>query len=189
MPTNAEVARRLLDIRTLMELDGESFHRYMAFERAAATLENAAPVEDLITAGELLALPGIGKTTGGAIEEIVKTGTSAILETYFEKYPRTIFEVLGVSGIGTKTAGILFESYGIGSLATLEAAIESGALEGAPRLGPKTLEKWKRGILAYKGRQARTPMPLALRIARETMTYLQAGPPLHRLEFSGVNPA
>jgi len=185
VPTNAEVARRLLDIRTLMELDGESFHRYMAFERAAATLENAAPVEDLITAGELLALPGIGKTTGGAIEEIVKTGTSAILETYFEKYPRTIFEVLGVSGIGTKTAGILFESYGIGSLATLEAAIESGALEGAPRLGPKTLEKWKRGILAYKGRQARTPMPLALRIARETMTYLQAGPPLHRLVYAG----
>lgn len=185
MPTNAEVARRLLDIRTLMELAGESFHRYMAFERAAATLENAAPVEDLIVAGELQTLPGIGKTTGAAIEEIVATGTASVLEAYFEKYPRTIFEVLGVSGIGTKTAGVLFETYGIGSLAALEAAIESGALDGAPRLGPKTIEKWKRGILAYKGRQTRTPLPVAQRIAREAIAYLEAGPPLHRLAYAG----
>lgn len=169
----------------LMELDGESFHRYSAFERAAATLENAAPVEDLIAAGELLALPGVGKSIGAAIEEIVATGTSATLERYFEKYPRTIFEVLGVSGIGTKTAGMLFETYGIGSLAVLEAAIESGILEGAPRLGPKTIEKWKRGILAYKGRQVRTPLPRALRIAEEAMAYLRTGPALDRLLCAG----
>src|SRR6185503_3591412 len=99
--------------------------------------------------------------------------------------PRTIFEVLGVSGIGAKTAGMLFSTYGIGSLAQLEAAIDSGALEGAPRLGPKTLENWKRGILAYKGRQARTPLPRARAIAREAIAYLQAGPPSHRLLYAG----
>ncbi len=186
MPSNAEVARKLLDIRTLMELDGESFHRYSAFERAAATLENASPVEDLIAAGELLALPGVGKSIGAAIEQIVATGTSEALESYFTRYPRTIFEVLGVSGIGAKTGCMLFSQYGIGSLADLERAIETGALAGAPRLGPKTLENWKRGILAYKGRQARTPMPLARRIAREAMAYLEAGPsPLQRLLYAG----
>ena len=185
MPTNAEVARKLLDIRTLMELDGESFHRYAAFERAAATLENASPVEDLIAAGELLTLPGVGKSIGAAIEQIVATGTAEALEGYFTRYPRTIFEVLGVSGIGAKTGGMLFSQYGIGSLADLEAAIDSGALAGAPRLGPKTLENWKRGILAYKGRQARTPLPKARRIAREAIAYLETGPPLHRLLYAG----
>ena len=185
VPSNAEVARKLLDIRTLMELDGESFHRYSAFERAAATLENASPVEDLIAAGELLALPGVGKSIGAAIEQIVKTGTSDALEGYFTRYPRTIFEVLGVSGIGAKTGGMLFSTYGIGSLAQLEAAIDSGVLEGAPRLGPKTLENWKRGILAYKGRQARTPLPRARAIAREAIEYLEAGPPSHRLLYVG----
>jgi len=185
VPSNAEVARKLLEIRTLMELDGESFHRYSAFERAAATLENASPVEDLIAAGELLALPGVGKSIGAAIEQIVATGTAEALESYFARYPRTIFEVLGVSGIGAKTGGMLFATYGIGSLAQLEAAIDSGALEGAPRLGPKTLENWKRGILAYKGRQARTPLPRARAIAREALAYLEAGPPSHRLLYAG----
>jgi DNA polymerase (family 10) len=185
VPSNAEVARKLLDIRTLMELDGESFHRYSAFERAAATLENASPVEDLIAAGELLSLPGVGKSIGAAIAQIVATGTADALEGYFTRYPRTIFEVLGVSGIGAKTGGMLFSQYGIGSLAQLEAAIDGGALEGAPRLGPKTLENWKRGILAYKGRQARTPLPKARRIAREAIAYLEGGPPLHRLLYAG----
>src|SRR5581483_5601622 len=109
--SNTEVAKKLLDIRMLMELAGEPFYKYTAFERAAATLENAAPVADIIAAGELLKLPGIGKSIGGTIEEIVNTGTAQALEELHKRFPPTIFEVLGVSGIGVKTAALLFENY------------------------------------------------------------------------------
>lgn len=183
--SNSEVARKLLEIRTLMELAGESFYKYTAFEKAAATVENAAPLGDLVAAGEHLKLSGVGKTIGTVIEQLVKTGTADQLEELHKRFPPTLLEVLGVSGIGTKTAGMLFSEYGIASLADLEAAIAAGALEGVPRLGSKTIENWKRGILAYRGRQRRTPLPAALAIARQAMTYVRLGPPLERLVFAG----
>ncbi len=42
--TNADIARRLKEIRTLMEFAGEPFFKFMAYERAAETIENAPPV-------------------------------------------------------------------------------------------------------------------------------------------------
>ncbi len=185
MLSNTAVAQKLLEIRTLMELAGESFYKYTAYERAAASVENAPPLADLVAADEHLKLPGVGKTIGGVIEQLVKTGTADQLEELFVRFPPTLLEVLGVSGIGTKTAGMLFTDYGIASLADLEAAIAAGTLLGVPRLGSKTIDNWKRGILAYRGRQRRTPLPQALAIANETVAYLQEGPPLERLSFAG----
>ena len=185
MLSNTQVAQKLLEIRTLMEMAGESFYKYMAYEKAAASVENAPPLADLVAAGEHLKLPGVGKSIGTVIEQLVRTGSADQLDALHERFPPSLLEVLGVSGIGTKTAATLFAEYGIASLADLETAIAAGALAGVPRLGNKTIENWRRGILAYKGRQRRTPLPAALAIAREAMTYVREGPPLERLEFAG----
>jgi DNA polymerase (family 10) len=183
--SNNEVAQKLLEIRTLMEMAGESFYKYMAYEKAAASVENAPPLNDLIAAGEHLKLPGIGKSIGAAIEQLVRTGTADQLNALYQRFPPTLLEVLGVSGIGTKTAAMLFAEYGIASLSDLEAAIGAGTLLGVPRLGSKTIDNWKRGILAYKGRQRRTPLPRALAIARQAVAYVEQGPLLQRLAFAG----
>ncbi|MDE2481564.1 MAG: DNA polymerase/3'-5' exonuclease PolX [bacterium] len=185
MLSNAEVANKLLEIRTLMEMAGETFYKYSAFEKAAASVENAPPLADLRAAGELLALPGIGKSIGAVIEQLLDTGRADALDQLYTRFPPSIVEVLGVNGIGVKTAAMLWKDYQIGSLADLEAALASGTLAGIPRLGPKTIENWKRGILAYKGRQRRTPLARALRIAGEAMAYLRAGPPHDRLVYAG----
>jgi DNA polymerase (family X) len=183
--SNSEVAQKLLEIRTLMEMAGESFYKYMAYEKAAASIENAAPLADLIAAGEHLRLPGVGKSIGAAIEQLVLTGSTTQLDDLYRRFPPTLLEVLGVSGIGTKTTAMLFADYGIASLSDLEAAIAAGTLAGVPRLGSKTIENWKRGILAFKGRQRRTPLPQALAIARQAVDYLEQGPSLERLSFAG----
>jgi DNA polymerase (family 10) len=80
---------------------------------------------------------------------------------------------------------MLFEQYGVGSLGELEKAIDSGILDAAPRMGRKTIENIRRGILAYRGRQRRTPLAQALTAARECMAFLQEGPALHRLTYAG----
>ncbi len=185
MLSNADVAAKLLEIRTLMELGGESFYKYMAYEKAAASVENAPPLAGLVDSGEHLKLPGIGKTIGAVVEQLVRTGRAEPLDALYERFPPSILEVLSVSGIGVKTAATLFSEYGIASLADLEAALESGRFAGVPRMGPKTLENWKRGILAYKGRLHRTPIAMALTIAREAMDVVRAGPPLDRLAYAG----
>lgn len=185
MAGNAEIARSLMRLRTLMELSGETFYKFMAYERAASALENAPPAADLIASGELTGIPGIGKSIAATIEEICRTGTCEQLTILTRRYPETIFEVLGVSGIGIKTAAMLFEEYGIGSLADLERAIDSGTLQTAPRMGRKTIDNIRRGILAYRGRQHRTPLAKALATARQAMAFLQEGPPLQRLTYAG----
>ena len=185
MLSNADVAAKLLEIRTLMEMAGESFYKYMAYEKAAASVENAPPLADLVASGEHLKLPGIGKTIGAAVDQLVRTGRADPLDELYKRYPPTILEVLSVSGIGVKTAGTLFSEHGIASLADLEAAIASGALAGIPRLGRKTIENWKRGILAYKGRLRRTPLARALVVAREAMDYVRSGPATDNLTYAG----
>jgi len=185
VPTNAEIAQCLMRIRTLMELSGESFYKFIAYERAAAALENASPAADLIASGELRGVPGIGKSLAATIQEIVSTGACAQLEALQQRYPPTIFEVLGVSGIGIKTAAMLFEQFGIASLADLERALDSGTLDAAPRMGSKTLDNIRRGILAYRGRQQRTPLSHALGVAREVSAYLEEGAALLRLTCAG----
>jgi DNA polymerase (family X) len=185
MLSNADVAAKLLEIRTLMELSGESFYKYMAFEKAAASVENAAPLAELVSTGEHLKLPGIGKSIGAVVEQLVRTGKAVALEELHRRFPPSIMEVLSINGIGVKTAAMLFAQHGIASLSDLEDAIAKGTLADLPRLGKKTIENWKRGILAYKGRQNRTPLAVALVIAREAMDFVREGPPLERLVAAG----
>ena len=185
MPTNAEIAVKLKEIRTLMEFAGEPFFKFMAYERAAETLENAPPAAQLLAEDDLVKLPGIGKTIAGRIREIVETGTSPYYEELAAKYPPTLLEVLSVSGIGMKTAQALFAQQGIASLADLERAVEAESLVGVARLGPKSIENIKRGILAHKGRQKRTPLGRALPLAREAIAYLAAGSPADYLTYAG----
>jgi DNA polymerase (family 10) len=185
MLSNADVAAKLLEIRTLMEMAGMSFYKYMAFEKAAASVENAPPLRDIAAAGELTKLPSIGKSIAVVITQLLERGGADALDELYAIFPPTIVEVLGVSGIGAKTAASLWSDFQIGSLADLEAAIESEVFAGVPRLGPKTIENWKRGILAYKGRKRRMPLAHALRIADEAMEYLRAGPAHDRLVYAG----
>ncbi len=173
--SNADIARALKEIRTLMEFAGEPFFKFMAYERAAETLENAAPAAQLLASGELQGLPGIGKTIAARIAELLETGTIAYRDELAARYPLTLLEVLGVQGIGMKTAQAMFSELGIASLADLERALDTGALAGMPRLGKKSLENIKRGILAYKGRRTRTPIGRALPLARLAMAYVAAG--------------
>ena len=171
--TNREIAERLREIRTLMEFAGEAFFKFMAYERAAETLENAAPLGSGVDEARLIELPGVGKSIAARIASIARTGTEPYLEELRAKYPSTLLELLGVQGVGMKTAQQLFERLGIASLADLERALDDGALSTIPRLGAKSIENIRRGVLAYKGRTKRTPLGVALPLAREVIDYLR----------------
>lgn len=155
-----------------MEFAGEDYFRFMAYERAADAIGNAPPVADLILAGELTSLPGVGKSIAEKIAAIVRTGTCDYLDELRARYPPGLMQVLTVPGVGIKTARMLYEQFGIGSLSDLERALDDGTLAGAPRLGKKSLENLRRGILASKGRQRRWPLGVARPIADEIIAYL-----------------
>lgn len=171
-PTNAGIAQRLREIRVLMEFAGEPFFKFMAYERAAEAVENAAPIADLAAAGTLTELPGVGATIAGRIAELCAIGTCGYLEELRARYPATLLEVLAVPGLGMKTAQMLFDRVGIASLAGLEEALRSGALDGLPRLGKKSIENLRRGVLVAKGRRRRTPLGRAQPVATAILAML-----------------
>ena len=183
--TNAEIAGRLKEIRTLMEFAGEPFFKFMAYERAAETIENAPPLAGVIADGRLQELPGVGKTIAGRIADLCASGTCDYLEELRSLYPSTLIEVLGVGGVGMKTAQLLYERLGVASLADLEKALAAGALSEIPRLGKKSIENIRRGVLAYVGRTKRTPLGTALPLAREIMAYLAANTAAEDLTTAG----
>ena len=183
--TNAEIAGRLKEIRTLMEFAGEPFFKFMAYERAAETIENAAPLSDVLAGGRLQELPGVGKTIATRIAELCETGTCGYLEELRARYPSTLLEVLGVGGVGIKTARLMFDLLGIASLADLERALAAGTLSEIPRLGKKSIENIQRGVLAYQGRSKRTPLGIAMPLAREIVAYLAASTPARDLTPAG----
>jgi len=185
LPSNAEIARTLKEIRTLMEFAGEPFFKFMAYERAAETLENAAPAAQLIATGEIQRLPGVGKTIAARVAELLETGTIAYRDELAAEYPLTLMEVLAVPGIGMKTAQALFKERGVASLGDLERAVNSGTLAGFARLGKKSIENIQRGILAYRGRQTRTPLGKALPLAHDVLAYLAEGGGAANLAFAG----
>ncbi len=168
-----------------MEFAGEPFFKFMAYERAAETLENAAPAAGLVAANELQALPGIGKTIAARIAELLQTGSIAYRDELAAMYPPSLLDVLAVQGIGMKTAQTLFKELGIASLPDLERAVEAGALDGVARLGKKSIENIQRGILALRGRQSRTPLGRALPLARTILAYLAAGGKAQNLAYAG----
>jgi len=168
-----------------MEFAGEPFFKFMAYERAASAIENAAPVPDLIASGTLLELNGVGKTIAGRVADLAATGTCDYLEELRSKYPPTLIDLLGVTGVGMKTAIALYEQLGVASLGDLEAAIASGALAALPRLGKKSIDNIKRGLLAFKGRQTRTPIGKALPIARAIIAYLAERTDAADLTYAG----
>jgi len=84
-----------------------------------------------------------------------------------------------------KTAQALYQEQGVASLADLERALEAGSLVGMARLGPKSIENIKRGVLAYKGRRRRTPLGRALPLARAIAAYVAAGSPAENVTCAG----
>ncbi len=184
-PTNAEIAHRLKEIRTLMEFAGEPFFKFMAYERAAETIENAPPLADLIAGGRLQELPGVGKTIAARIADLCSSGSCDFLDELRSRYPSTLTDVLGVQGVGMKTAQMLYETLGIASLPDLETAIAAGALDTLPRFGKKSVDNIKRGLLAYRGRAKRTPLGTALPLAHEIIAFLRERSPVHDVTPAG----
>jgi len=128
---------------------------------------------------------GVGKTIAGRVADLAASGTCDYLEELRAKYPPTLIDLLGVTGVGMKTAMALYKQLGVASLPDLEAAIASGAVAALPRLGKKSIENMKRGILAYQGRQMRTPIGEALPIARSLIAYLAENTDAADLTYAG----
>ena len=154
--TNKAVARHLKLTADLVELTGGNPFRARAFASGARTVERLEePVAELLAAGELVGVKGIGKGLAAEIDELLQTGTMGVTETLLQSLPPGLPEVLRVKGLGVKKVRALWTEAGVTSIEDLEAAAVSGKLESLDGFGAKTVQNILGAVeqlKAYRGK-------------------------------------
>lgn len=137
--TNAEVARALDRIATLLEIDGANPFRVRAYREGARVIETLGESAAALGAepGGLEALKGIGKDLAARIRDLTTTGHTEMLDELRARIPDEVAGFTELQGLGPKRVKTLFETLGIRDRAALGAAARDGRLRGLPGFGEK----------------------------------------------------
>jgi DNA polymerase (family 10) len=184
--SNASVADLLERHGRLLEIAGESPFRTRAFTRAAESLRlYPKRVAEVAAEGRLRDIPGIGEGIAAATMQILETGSFDAHSQLSDRLPETLVELIAIPGVGAKTALRLYSQLGVDSLAALEAALASGQVRAAKGLGTRAEAAMRAGIDAVQRRSGRTPIGVALPIARAFMAAFSAARPRDMLSLAG----
>ena len=189
MTSNSEIARHLYEmarLATLAEGSSNAF-RVRAYETAARSVDGASEPVSEMTEAELTALRGVGKSTASKIRELVESGSIARLEELRAQFPPGFVALTRVPGVGPKTAVRLHDELGIKDIDDLRGAIERHDLRDLPGMGEKTEENIRAAIerLGVGGKENRTPMIEAIRVAREVCEAIERVPGVESAEPMG----
>jgi DNA polymerase (family 10) len=156
LPRNADVADQLELLSDLLEIEGESAFRVLAYRRAAARVrETGTPVAQLAREGTAKELPGIGTTIQEKIVQIIDTGEIAALTKRRQTIPPEVVEFLRIPGLGPKTVRKIWQELGVTTLAELKEAARAQRLRTLPGLGAKVEES----VLKAAGRKRKVSGP------------------------------
>ena len=145
--TKNDVANALAEIGTLLELAGESDFRTRAYHNGSRILKQfTGDFDELVRAGSLGKINGIGDALADKITTLVETGSLNYLDDLRKKTPAGLIELLRIQGLGPKKAKTLYDELNVDSIDKLKSAIENGNVAKLKGFGAKTASKLLEGI-------------------------------------------
>jgi DNA polymerase (family 10) len=152
---NAAIGERLEAFAALLDLAGASYYTARAYRRAAELVRSTpAPVADLVRAGRVRELRGIGPGIERRLVELVETGRIEELD----ELERTVQpEIVGLGrflGLSAKRSVEIARALGVTSAAEFREAARAGRLRSVRGIGAKR----EAAILAALEREQR-PRP------------------------------
>jgi DNA polymerase (family 10) len=185
--TKNEIADILIQIGTLLELQGENPFKVRAYQAGARALEEIEQTElaRLIAAGELKSVKGIGDALAQKITELHTTGRLGFFEKLRGAVEPGLVEMLQIPGLGPKKIRALHTQLGIADIAALTKACQDGRVAELAGFGEKTQAKLLEGI---KNREAYGRRHLwwdAAEIAAPIVASLRQLPGVRRAEAAG----
>ncbi len=137
---NRHIADRLDSFATLLELSEDANpYTARAYRRAAATIREAAvPVADLVKAGRVRQLKGIGQGIEARLRELVETGEIAELAELERDLAPDMVGLGRYLGLSAKRSIELSRALGVRTADEFRAAAAAGRLGTVPGIGPKT---------------------------------------------------
>jgi DNA polymerase (family 10) len=148
--TNAHIAEQLEAFASLLDLSGSGYYTSRAYRRAAETIrETKAPIAELVAAGRIQELRGIGPGIAARLRELVETGRIAELEELEREVQPELVGLGRFLGVGPKRMVEIGRALGVSTAEEFRAAARAGRLTTVPGIGPQTerrlLERLERG--------------------------------------------
>ncbi len=151
---NAAIAEQLESFAALLDLTGASFYTSRAYRRAAETIrETKAPVADLVAAGRVRELRGIGAGIAARLEELVSTGRIAELDELQREVQPELIGLGRYLGLAPKRMVEIGKALGISTVDEFRTAAREGRLTTVAGIGPRTEQR----IIAALDRESREP--------------------------------
>lgn len=184
---NRDVADLFETIAQLLSIRGDQIHRVLAYQRAAESIRDLGrDISQVSMAGELLQIPGIGKTLAEKIEEILTTGRLSFYEKLAQEIPPSLVSLLRVEGLGPKRVKQIYEALGVTTLAELTAVAQAGKLRQLPGMGAKSEQKLLAAIASLNRHgDGRIPLGDAWPLAQEILTTLGQLPGVTQTAVAG----
>jgi DNA polymerase (family 10) len=179
---NQEIVDILYEISELLEIQGEIQWKFLAYRRAARTIENLSQNIAEVLGKEKL--PGIGKALEEKIKELLTTGKLEYYEELKKQIPPLLLKMIQIPEIGPKTAKLLYDSLHLKSLDDLEKAAQSHRIQRIKGIGPKTEQTILKNIKNIQKPQ-RTLLGTILPIADEIITKLKASKEVKQISVAG----
>jgi DNA polymerase (family 10) len=173
---NHEVAGVLADIARLLELEGEDTYKIRAYRKAAHSIETLpGGVDDYRREGRLEEIPGVGKSIGELVTELLETGSSHFYEALKKDVPPELFEVMEVPGIGRRTAIKIHRALGVATVSEFKKAATTHRIKKIKGMGEKAERRVLDSIEQYQRRaaDARIPLYRAMGVATEAVGYMR----------------
>ena len=182
----ARIAQVLDEMGTLLELRGENPFRCRAYHAAAQALTNLPDdLSEMIAAGRLAEVPGIGDTMHAKVVQLATTGHLPAYDDLRRSTPPGLVALLRIPGLGPKKIKSLYDTLAIESLADLRKAGESGAIAKLKGFGTKTEAKILEGIAFVEKSGDRILQNHALRLVAPIVEAVRAHPKVIRAEYCG----
>ena len=142
-----EVTVRLREMAQRLSLQGGNRFRARAYETAADNLALITkPLGEVIAAGELTTIPGIGRAIAATVERLYRTGEDPALGQLRKDLPEGVLHILSIPGLRANQVLRLYQETGISSVEELRRAIEDGSLKTSKALTPAFQRKLSQGL-------------------------------------------
>src|SRR5579864_2169195 len=130
---NATVAARLDEYAALLELAGAGYYTSRAYRRAAELIRaTPAPIAELVRAGRVRELRGIGPGIERRLRELVETGELAELRELARTVSPELAAFGRLMGMDARRSTEIGRALGIRSVEELRLAAQEGRLRDAP---------------------------------------------------------
>jgi DNA polymerase (family 10) len=181
-----QVAEKLVEIGTLLELKGENPFKTRAYQNAARALESLTePLTKVVAENRLGELKGIGDGIQQKITTLVTTGGLPYYDELKASVPTGLLEMLAIPGVGPKKVKALHDHLKITSIAELDAACRDGRVAQLAGFGEKTQTKILEGIQFKSTYAARHHLHIALAVAEPILESLRQHPDVIRCSTGG----